>query len=47
LPSDTQNTFMTVSYNVTLICHLLKFTPVKGAYLNASINPTIKLKCLQ
>jgi hypothetical protein len=30
LPSDTQNTFMSVSHNVTLICHLLKFAPVKA-----------------
>jgi hypothetical protein len=46
LPSDTQNTFMAVSHNVTLICYLLKFTPVKGVGLKASTNPVIKLKCL-
>jgi hypothetical protein len=47
LPSDTQNTFMTVCHNVTLIYHLLKFTIVKGAGFKASTNPAIKLKCLQ
>jgi hypothetical protein len=31
--------FMVVSHNITLICHLLKFAPVKGAGFNVSINP--------
>jgi hypothetical protein len=41
LPSDTYNTFVTVSHNVTLICHLVKFTIVKGVGLKASTNPVI------
>jgi hypothetical protein len=35
---------MVVSHNVTLTCHLLKCTLVKGVDLIASTNPTIKLK---